>query len=80
MEQYGIREQIKGAGPIGESGSFKTAGPIAHLEFEQQNRRLTNRRVRIRVKTIAKGDGMERKKTLLQKANHDNMKCFGPVG
>ena len=43
------------------------AAPIAHLEFELQNRRLTNRRVRIRVRIIAKGDGpLSEKKALVK--------------
>jgi hypothetical protein len=37
------------------------------LEFELQNRRLTNRRVRIRVRIIAKGDGpLSEKKALVK--------------
>ncbi len=55
----GFRNKSKDAGPIEESGSFKNAGPIAHLEFEQHNKRLTNRRARIRVRIIAKGEGLQ---------------------
>ncbi len=67
-----FRNKSKGAtGPIGESGSFNTAEPIAHLEFEQQ-----------KCPEPIKGDGPigESEKGASAKSEYYNMKCFGPVG